>query len=176
MTTTRCKPWQGRINAFGYGTIGKRLAHRVAYESVHGPIPDGMTVDHTCHDPDVCRKGVQCPHRRCVNVEHMVLVTPDDNRRRKYHYSSLKTHCPVGHAYEGDNLAAWGGRRYCRTCRNESLKAKRRKAAMDVCRDKGHKRVEATGSDGRAYCTICASERGKQSVKGRSRDESGAFV
>lgn len=38
------------------------LAHRAAYEAHYGPIPDGMTVDHTCYE------------RRCVNPDHLRLL------------------------------------------------------------------------------------------------------
>lgn len=57
----------------GWGEDGRtimRLAHRVAWETAHGPIPDGATVDHLCHV------------RRCVNVEHMRLLSNFENSRR----------------------------------------------------------------------------------------------
>lgn len=155
---SKCKQWTGRINEYGYGTVGSKLAHRVAYEKAHGPIPEGMTVDHICHDPNVCQKGVQCPHRRCVNVRHMVLVSAKDNRERAYSAWSQKTHCPEGHPYSGDNLMVSGGKRYCRTCRNEALKERRRKESAGRCRERGHKRVEKTSLDGKVYCAICAVE------------------
>lgn len=47
---------------------GKKVrAHRYAWEREHGPIPDGMLVDHTCHN------------RACVNVNHLRLATPSQN-------------------------------------------------------------------------------------------------
>ena len=45
-------------------------AHRLYYEDRHGPIPDGMTVDHLCFN------------RLCVNPGHMELVTLSENARR----------------------------------------------------------------------------------------------
>lgn len=67
------------VASHGYAQIGWKdadgimrgtTAHRAAWTAVHGPIPDGMTVHHRCHE------------RRCVNVEHMELLTNEQNARR----------------------------------------------------------------------------------------------
>lgn len=57
-----CWEWQGSRNPLGYGRIGSggkygriALAHRVAYESTFGPIPDGSCVLHRCDNPPCCR-------------------------------------------------------------------------------------------------------------------------
>ena len=47
------------------------MATRFAYEMMVGPIPDGLTIDHLCHDPDDCRLVERCPHRRCMNPAHL---------------------------------------------------------------------------------------------------------
>jgi hypothetical protein len=70
-----CWLWLGAGNGAGYGVIGTdharhKLVHRVAWEAEHGPIPDGLHIDHLC-----CTK-------LCVNVRHMELVTPGENNRR----------------------------------------------------------------------------------------------
>lgn len=65
-----CILWTGRRGDHGYGLASHgRLAHRVAYEEAHGPIPPGLCICHTC---DV---------RLCVNTEHMFLGTRSDNNR-----------------------------------------------------------------------------------------------
>lgn len=50
-----------------YGCVyvnGKMLnAHKVFYEEVYGPVPDGLELDH------------KCKHTRCVNPEHLEAVT-----------------------------------------------------------------------------------------------------
>lgn len=62
----------------GYSQIGwtdkdtgttMRVGHRVAWESVHGPIPDGQTVEHICRV------------RRCINPEHLMLMGNIENAR-----------------------------------------------------------------------------------------------
>lgn len=66
-----CLVWTGSLMLSGYGTItahGKnRAAHRYAWERVNGPIPDGMFIDHICHN------------RPCVRIEHLRMVTHKQN-------------------------------------------------------------------------------------------------
>jgi len=68
---TDCIEHEGYRDKDGYGTIGRRKAHRVAWASVHGPIPEGMLVLHSCDNPP------------CVNVNHLHLGTHADNMREK---------------------------------------------------------------------------------------------
>lgn len=59
------------------------LAHRVSYEIHNGPIPDGLVIDHVCHNRDLsCTRGTTCSHRRCVNPAHLEAVTQEENVRR----------------------------------------------------------------------------------------------
>lgn len=66
-----CLEWQGFRNRHGYGETysggSRKMAHRMAYELVHGPIPSGRYVDHICGNT------------ACIEVSHLRLATPGEN-------------------------------------------------------------------------------------------------
>ena len=68
----RCWPWLSTTTSRGYGQMfvaGKMVsAHRIAYQLAHGLIPDGLQVDHICHN------------RRCCNPKHLRLATNAQNQ------------------------------------------------------------------------------------------------
>lgn len=108
-----CWPWTGHLTG-GYGRIrlpggGGAPTHRVAYELLVGPIPEGLVLDH------VCRNTV------CCNPAHLEPVTVRENTRRGLNVVAeniKKTHCPRGHAYDATSV----GRRHCRTCKRDSTR------------------------------------------------------
>lgn len=128
-----CWPWRGYRDANGYGQFGRppRRAHRVAYELMVRPIPEGMHIDHLCHnDDESCPGGMACPHRLCVNPAHLEPVTQRENLLRSRHtlphHNAAKTRCPQGHPYDEANTyktvtAKGRQRRECRTCRRERI-------------------------------------------------------
>lgn len=83
---TGCWLWLGYCLPNGYGRIAQghsnpRYVHRVAYELLVGPIPDGLLLDHECHNTDLrCLGGDSCGHRRCWNPAHLETVTYLVNR------------------------------------------------------------------------------------------------
>ena len=130
-----CWLWQGSLDRDGYGRISvrpesgtgaslRKAAHRVSYEAFVGPIPDGMTIDHTCRT------------RACVNPAHFELVPLVENiARRVYvranHRNAAKTHCKNGHEFTAENTRIGSrGDRICRACERA------RGAASDAVRRK----------------------------------------
>jgi hypothetical protein len=126
------RPTAKRPNGGGYGMFradGRtQLAHRLSYTRHVGVIPDGMTIDHTCHKADgTCPGGQACLHRRCVNPAHLEPVPQHVNNKRGLSVTAgndEKTECPDGHPYDGANTYIdKSGRRHCRTCRRARTKA-----------------------------------------------------
>ena len=115
-----CWLWTASTLGGGYGQFRQRAvqvspyAHRVAYELLIGPIPEGLELDHLCRV------------RHCVNPTHLEAVTHQENMVRGagvsgrlyagVYPSSRKTHCPRGHEYDEANTRRYNGRRHCRAC------------------------------------------------------------
>lgn len=66
-----CIRWTGAKFPNGYGVLvidGEQwLAHRAVYTATHGPIPDGLVLDHVCHV------------RSCVSPDHLRATTRENN-------------------------------------------------------------------------------------------------
>ncbi|MFF4479470.1 HNH endonuclease signature motif containing protein [Streptomyces sp. NPDC001520] len=126
-----CVIWTGSLlKSGGYGQInvngGSRRVHRVAYELMVGPIPDGKVLDHVCHNRDVtCAGGDGCLHRRCINPHHLEPVSHGENARRSRHTSNSKNaskeRCDAGHPFDEANtyVRRDTGTRQCKQCGND---------------------------------------------------------
>ena len=73
---TGCWQWTGTMMPCGYGQISRhgrnQPAHRAMWEHRHGAVVGKLTIDHLCLN------------RRCVNPDHMELVTYGENNRRRF--------------------------------------------------------------------------------------------
>jgi hypothetical protein len=94
VASSGCWEWQASCLKNGYGQVRFKwdmwLAHRLTYELLIGPIPEGLTIDHLCRN------------KPCCNPAHLEPVTQEENYRR--HVASV-TACPSGHPYTGENTA-----------------------------------------------------------------------
>jgi hypothetical protein len=74
-TSGSCWEWIAGRNQQGYGSFGIKgkmhKSHRISYELANGPIPEGMFIDHKCHNPG------------CVNPAHLRLATPKQNSENR---------------------------------------------------------------------------------------------
>jgi len=76
--TDGCWLWQAAlVRKYGMFRLvqdGKQImrkAHRIAYQLIKGPVPNGMRLDHTCHV------------EACVNPDHLRPVTAKQNSENR---------------------------------------------------------------------------------------------
>jgi hypothetical protein len=115
--TESCWLWTGALSG-GYGhcritldgASRARGAHRVAYELLVGPVPDGFELDHLCRV------------KHCVNPAHLEPVTHRENMLRgevPAARQAKQTKCSYGHpiANPADYyLDKTGRKRQCKRC------------------------------------------------------------
>lgn len=101
--STGCWLWTGYTDKEGYGHYGYRhgvrsFAHRLSYALFVGTIAANCVVDHTCNN------------RRCVNPQHLEVVTNEENvKRAKERRQGI---CKRGHQKTLDKHGVWR----CSTC------------------------------------------------------------
>jgi len=118
-----CWEWTA-AKSKGYGRF--RLAgslvqaHCIAYELEVGPIPDGMDLDHLCHN------------RGCVRPTHLEPVTRQENflRGLDVRYPLRRDGCPHGHTYPENLHLDSRGYRYCRACNRDSHRKTRERKTL----------------------------------------------
>lgn len=127
-----CWLWTRALKGAGYAQVGygnrrSVSAHILAWKFRHGPVPEGMELDHLCRV------------RSCINPDHLEPVTHRENALRgdagkqSAAENLAKTHCRRGHPYADDNLYIGRNpngkkKRVCRACVALSMRKHRRKS------------------------------------------------
>lgn len=74
--TSQCWEWTASLDTKGYGRMmyydRQLTAHKIAYMTMVGPIPEGLEIDHLCRNT------------RCVRPDHLEAVTHEENMRRAF--------------------------------------------------------------------------------------------
>lgn len=115
-----CLPWTGYTNIDGYGELGaypkgtSSLVHRIVYEALVGPIPEGSEIHHTCKNT------------ACCNPTHLKVFTQAAHASHTRRPDQTK--CLSGrHEWIPENLMKRGGYLICRPCNRERDKAYRQR-------------------------------------------------
>lgn len=113
----QCWVWKGGGGG-GYGLFWDgdttRGAHRIAYEELVGPIPEGAELDHLCRV------------RTCVRPDHTEPVDHQVNTTRGVSFvatNAVKSVCAHGHTYDLLNTYVNPrGSRECRICMRDRVR------------------------------------------------------
>jgi hypothetical protein len=106
--TSGCWLWTAAtIRGYGQIALNRKpaYAHRLSWELAHGPIPDGLSVLHTCDVP------------LCVRPDHLFLGSQQDNLTDARTKGRLIETLPRdGKLTYEDRLAIFGAKRYRGVC------------------------------------------------------------
>ncbi len=119
--TDTCWIWTAnKIRGYGHFKITPNKtvkAHRLSYELLVKPIPEGLTIDHLCRN------------KSCVNPAHLEPVTIQENIRRSNNVTAMnsrRTECINGHPFSQENTYITSdGKRMCSTCNHARTKSYR---------------------------------------------------
>ena len=115
-----CWLWIGYVGTNGYGVIcrtsGPQYVHRIVYELLFGPLPEGLHLHHTCET------------RSCCNPRHLEIVTRSQHVARTPTHRSqtmkVRTHCSNGHPRTPENVYYHSSAQSyeCRICNRERIR------------------------------------------------------
>lgn len=122
-----CLVFTGQQSPDGYGMIRinrrHQMVHRYMWQTLVGPIPDDMQLDHLCRN------------EACWWSDHLRIVTAKVNTLASYNPASMnskRTHCIYGHEFTDANTYRNGGRRSCRQCNNRRTRERYRQRVEAV--------------------------------------------
>lgn len=103
------------LGSHGYAQVGWHedgqrtvtVCHRVAWIAANGPIPVGMVVDHICRN------------RRCLRLDHLQLLTHEQNCAQGGPVMRARPTCKRGHDLATTATVGPDNRRHCRACARE---------------------------------------------------------
>jgi hypothetical protein len=106
---TNCIESKKSITSNGYSRIkidGKNIqAHRWAWEIVNGKIPNDKVIDHICRN------------KKCIAVDHLRIVTQQENVMAGLHNIDNRSNCNQGHPFTKENIMIRkSGKRECAEC------------------------------------------------------------
>jgi len=105
---TGCHNWLGQRNPKGYGITrfkgGMWQMHRLVWVQLRGPIPKDKQIDHLCNNTS------------CCNVEHLRVVTPQENSIAR-NFRRHGGNCPKC----GTPYSTAHGLNYCKPCRHKRM-------------------------------------------------------
>jgi hypothetical protein len=106
---TNCIESKKSITSNGYSRIkidGKNIqAHRWAWEIVNGKIPNDKVIDHICIN------------KKCIAVDHLRIVTQQENVMAGLHNIDNRSNCNQGHPFTKENIMIRkSGKRECAEC------------------------------------------------------------
>ena len=125
----KCWEWKAYRTPRGYGQVRfegtMRRAHRVVYEHLKGPIPEGLLIDHLCRN------------RGCVRPSHLEPVEPVTNTRRgkvmKHGEDQAWCRKCGAEMYRSTNSArARGWQWVCRPCFNARQQQRRSREKVEL--------------------------------------------
>jgi len=175
--TATCWLWTAaKVGGYGRFRVQDKQvqAHRFAYETLVGPIPEGLTIDHLRQ---------VCGNRHCVKAiaddsgpAHLEVVTMKVNVLRGDGPSAKfarSTHCSEGHPLEQGTR-----QRFCRPCRNRYLRERgeerRRAAGVPVGRSAWTSRTQCPRGhpydDANTYITAKGYRRCRECTRQANRE------
>lgn len=117
-----CIEWTGALDKHGYGVVSidrkTFRVHRLAVILSGRRYPKGYVTDHLCRN------------RKCINPDHLDVVTNVVNIMRGQSFgalNALKTHCPYGHILDGIRISPLNKKRRWKRCRKCNTLAYRKR-------------------------------------------------